>query len=127
MPPNAMGHDTPNFTVSTIKAHHRIIGVRWYQQPFLAGLLKPFDSQFAMDRSNDDIIRFGAYAPVDDKKVTVENSCIFHGFTGCTDKECCRWPTNQMLVQIEFAFNVVIGRGWKSGRNAGRKDAQSKL
>ena len=110
MTPDAMGHDTPDFTAYIINTNHRKFRVGRNQQPLVTRLLKPFDRQFPMDGCNDDVVGFGRDAPVYDQQVTVKNSGITHGFTRGTNKEGCRWSADQVLVEVELAFDVIISR-----------------
>jgi hypothetical protein len=114
-----MGDDTPDFTAIIPDGQGREVRVLGRQLPCAADLLQPFDGQLAVNDGNDDIVGLRGDSTVDDEQVTIENPGAAHGFSGRAHKEGCRRPPHRMLVEIELALDVVIGRAGEEANRTG--------
>ena len=70
-----------------------------------------FDSEFAIDDGNDDTPITGRQRTIDDQHIPGMDAGLPHGLSGHPDeKGCCRM-LNEVLIEIEGAIEIIIGRG----------------
>lgn len=125
MTPDAVGDDAPDFTAIIADGQGWEVRVLSRQLPCAADPLEPFDGQFTVHNGNDDIVGLRGDSPVDDEQIAIENPSAAHGLPGRTYKEGRGRPPHQMLVEIELALDVVIGRTWEASLN--RRTEQRKF
>lgn len=63
-----------------------------------------------MEDSDHDVVRLGRDTAVNYNQITIEDPGAAHGLSCRAHEESRRRPPHQMLVEIELAFDVVIGR-----------------
>ena len=76
-----------------------------------------FDRKCTVEQGNDHVIGFGGQRSVHNQNVFWVNTCSGHGVTRYPDKESRCRVFDQVLVEIELFFYVVVGRGGEARRD----------
>ena len=72
--------------------------------------LQAFDCEFAADHGDNDTARLCLEAAIDDQEITGEDTGTDHGVTFNPDDKGGSGAVDQMRVEIECAFDKVLGR-----------------
>ena len=83
--------------------------------PKPSNFLEPFDRETGLKNGYDDVVWLRSDAAVDDQQIAIEDPRITHGFTGSADEKRCRRPAHDVLIEVEFAFDMIISRARESG------------
>ena len=86
--------------------------------------VQPFDRELAADHGDNDAARFGFEAAIDDEKIPRVNTDPDHRVAFDPDDKRRGGAVDQVLVQIERAFDEVFGRRGKTGRHRGGNQGQ---
>jgi hypothetical protein len=65
--------------------------------------------QFTIDHGNDDTVIRWLKSPVHDQEVTTMDTCPNHRVALHLDEECGGLVFDEMLVQVKFIFEIIIG------------------
>ena len=82
------------------------------------GHAEALDGEFAVQHGDHDVTGLGDDTAVDDEKVAVEDAGVLHGLALRPDEKRGGGPADQMMVQIEFALDVIVGRAREARRYA---------
>lgn len=66
---------------------------------------------------NDNLFVCSFEGPINNQYTSWKNSCVYHGAAAHPDKEGSRKVSDQMLIQIQAASDIIICQAWKSGFN----------
>lgn len=68
-----------------------------------------------MDNRNDDIVGLWVDTSIYDQQISIENTDALHGIPRCSHEEGRCWAPDEMFIQVEFAFDVVVSRARETG------------
>ena len=84
--------------------------------------VEPFYGQLVIDDRNDDGSIGGLERFIDDEDIAGKDARAFHAQPDDADKKRRRRVGDEMLVQVEHAFDVVVGRGGEPRVNRVREE-----
>ena len=74
-------------------------------------LREAFDGEFAIDDGNDDAAITGRQCTIDNQDIPGVNASLPHGLPSHPDKEGCCRMLDEMLIEVQGAIEIIIGRG----------------
>ena len=110
------GDDAPQLGI--VRANVRIGRIVGGENGARPGHGKVLDGELAVQHGDHDVTGLGDDTAVNHEQVAVEDSGVLHGLALRPDEERRGWPSNQMMVQIEFALYVIVGRAREARRYA---------
>ena len=107
-----VGDDTPEvYAVFFVKANGGVAGVFGFELDGVTFFAEAFDGQFSIDGGDDDTAIRGFEASVDDEEVSVVNASTNHGVSRGPDEEGGGGLLDEVLIEVEGSFEVIIGGG----------------
>lgn len=85
--------------------------------PLSSDLFEAFDGEIAVQDGNDDVVGLWGDAAIHHEEFAIEDSGIAHGFSRGAHEERGGRPADQMLVEVELPFDVVVRRARKTRRH----------
>lgn len=116
---NHMPHHTPDkqflFGVQQNGWIRTIAG----QQSGLPGMFPQLlDSQLSIYSGNDNMAFPGINGTIHNQQITIVDAIVQHGIAGNFEKKTGIGVRQQVFVQVQRPFDMIIGRRRKSGWNA---------
>lgn len=96
-----------------------IVFVFGHQGDLAAAQADAFDGEFAVEVGDDDVFIFGLGGAIHDQEVAGVDAGVDHGIAGDADEIGGGGLGDEVLVEVELAFEVILGRRGKAGRDTG--------
>src|SRR5215211_6389702 len=80
-------------------------------------LREAFDGEVAIDHGNDDAAITGRQCTIYNQHITGVNASFTHGLPSNPDEKGCCGMLNEVLVEVQGAIEVIIGRGRIASRH----------
>ena len=122
MPTDAVGDDAPDFAAWIVDRYVREGWVFCGEDPRAILLLQALDRQLAVKNRDNDVRGLRRDAAIDNQKVAIEDAGVFHGLACSPGKKRGGRVPDEVLVQIELALDVIVGRTGEAGGNTGAVD-----
>ena len=111
-------HHAPDVDVLVLRdVDFRIVWILWHKQNSSIAPDESFDRQLAIQGCDDHLVVAWSDDPVDDQKISVKDARLDHGLTADSQEERGRLMSDQMLMEVEWAFHAVLGGGGESRLN----------
>ncbi len=96
-----------------------VVGVFRGQNHACRCLSQSFHGEFTVDHRDHHRAVLTGNRAIDHEQITIMNSSSLHRSSTCSQKEGGCRVGDEFLVQVERAFDVVVGGGGKSGLDSG--------
>lgn len=97
------------------------------EDPCAIRFLQALDRQFSMQDRNDDVFSLSCEAAINDEEVAVEYAGVFHRFAHRPGEKGGGRVPDEVFVEVELSFDVVVGGARESGRNPGAINHQGEV
>ena len=78
-------------------------------------LREAFDGEFPIDHRNDNAAITGRQCTIYNQYITGVNASFTHRLSSHPDEKGCRRMLDEVLIEVQGAIEVVIGRGRIAG------------
>ena len=119
-------HHAPDMHVFALcDVYFRVIRILWSKQyaPFAPN--KTLHREFTIQRGNDDAIVSSLHRAIDDEQIAIMYPCAEHGIALRPKKERGGAVVDEVLVQVELAVHIVLGRRRETRLHRGKVQGQA--